>query len=188
MATTPRLGRWQPHTADERLDRIESLAMINQLAVRYALSLDSRNMDALVDLFVADVRVGKTETGRAALHRWYSVAMREPKTSVHLVANHIVDFDDADHAHGIVYCHDELERPEQGNWETGKLQYWDTYVRVDGEWYFQRRKFHRWYLTDPRVGPQVGGGVNDGSDPLRAGVLPDSFPTWAPFWAASAAE
>ena len=28
------------------------------------------------------------------------------------------------------------------------LQYWDSYVRVEGEWCFQRRRFHRWYIVD----------------------------------------
>ena len=28
------------------------------------------------------------------------------------------------------------------------LQYHDTYLRVDGEWAFERRRFHRWYQVD----------------------------------------
>ena len=59
-----RLGTWKPATPEERLDRMESLADIRQLPYRYALALDSRDMDALVDLFVPDVRVGRDETGR----------------------------------------------------------------------------------------------------------------------------
>ena len=43
-----RLGPWQPTTVEERLDRMESLAAIRQLAFRYALCLDTRDMDALV--------------------------------------------------------------------------------------------------------------------------------------------
>ncbi|MGW0424732.1 hypothetical protein [Streptomyces sp. NPDC003015] len=62
------------------------------------------------------------------------------------------------------------------------MQYWDDYLRVDGEWCFRRRKFHRWYLTDALSRPAHGTGVNDGSDPLGARPLPESFPTWAPYW------
>ena len=40
-----------------------------------------------------------------------SVPSAVPRASVHMTANHVIDFDDADHARGIVYCHDELERP-----------------------------------------------------------------------------
>jgi hypothetical protein len=96
---------------EERLDRMESLAAIQQLPVRYAMSLDSRDMDTLVGLFVPDVRVGRDASGREALKAWFTPTMQVMRTSIHLVANHIVDFDDADHAGGVVYCHDELECP-----------------------------------------------------------------------------
>ena len=177
-----RLGPWRPNTADERLDRMESLANIRQLPYRYAVALDSRDMDAMVELFVPDVAVGKDQRGRDALKAYFDRIMRLPRTSVHFVGNHVVDFLDADHARGIVYCHDELERPATGKWEIGKLQYWDDYVRVDGEWCFARRKFHRWYIVDALERPAHGAGVNDGTDPLWAGQLPDAFPSWQRFW------
>jgi hypothetical protein len=177
-----RLGSWRPTTTEERLDRLESLAEIQQLPVRYALALDSRDMDALVGLFLPDVQVGRDERGRDALKAWFTRTMREMRTSVHLVANHVIELDDADHAHGIVYCHDELEWPDRGEWENGKLQYWDSYERVGGEWCFARRRFHRWYMVDALTRPSVGAGVGDGADALTTGRLPDAFPTWAAFW------
>jgi len=177
-----RLGTWQPASIEERLDRIESLAAIKQLPPRYALALDSRDMDALVALFAPDVRVGKTQSGRDALHSWFTEAMKHPRTTVHLVANHVVDFQTADLANGVVYCHDELERPLTGEWHVGKLQYWDDYQRIDGEWCFARRRFKRWYLVDALERPAYAAGVNDGRDPLPAGLLPDAFPTWEAFW------
>ena len=177
-----RLGPWQPTTTEERLDRMESLAAIRQLAYRYALCLDSRDMDTLVGLFVADVRVGRDLNGRDALKAWFIDTMRVPRTSVHLVANHIIDFESADLARGVVYCRDELERPATGLWDIGMLQYWDTYVRVDGEWFFQRRKFNRWYMVDALRRPESGAGVNDGDDALTTGLIPEVFPTWKQFW------
>ncbi len=177
-----RLGPWNPSTVEERLDRMESLAAIRQLPHRYGLALDSRNMEALVDLFIPDVRVGRDATGRAALAQWFTAVMQEMRTSVHFIGNHIVDFDDADHARGIVYCRDELERPATEKWDVGTLQYWDTYVRVDGEWYFERRKFHRWYLVDALTRPAHGAGVNDADEPLSTVQLPDAFPSWGVFW------
>jgi len=177
-----RLGTWQPSTVEERLDRMESLAAIKQLPPRYALGLDSRDIDALVALFAPDVRVGRTERGRDALKAWFTDAMKRPRVTVHVVSNHVVDFHDADHASGVVYCHDELERPQTGEWQLGKLQYWDDYERIDGEWCFARRRFHRWYLVDALERPAAGAGVNDGSDPLPAGLLPEAFPTWEVFW------
>lgn len=177
-----RLGPWQPTTLDERLDRMESLAAIQQLAQRYGLALDSRNMDDMVALFVPDVRVGRGETGREALKEWFTRTMSQYGASVHFVGNHVVDFDDADHAHGIVYCHDELERTETERWEQGKLQYWDTYVRVDGEWCFERRQFHRWYIVDALERPARGAGNEDTASVLTTSALPEAFPSWSKFW------
>jgi hypothetical protein len=177
-----RLGSWSPVTLEERIDRMESLAAIRQLPPRYALAIDSRDMDALVALFVPDVQVGRGASGRDSLRAWFTNTMRGPRTSVHLVANHIVDFDDADHAHGVVYCRDELERPERAEWEVGMLQYWDTYERVDGEWCFRRRRFHRWYICDALTRPSHGAGVNVGADSLTTHQLPEAFDTWAAFW------
>lgn len=162
---------------------MESLAAIRQLAYRYALAVDSRDIDSLVALFVPDVQVGRDQRGRAALGAWFGQILRDMRVTVHFVGNHVVDFQDRDHARGVVYCYDELERPETGSWQRGKLQYWDDYVRVEGEWCFGRRRFHRWYLVDATERPAYGAGVNAGFDPLPAGLLPDSFPTWPAFWA-----
>ena len=41
-----------------RIERIEATEQIRQLAARYALALDSRDVDALVALFVPDVTTG----------------------------------------------------------------------------------------------------------------------------------
>ena len=176
-----RLGSWSPVGSEARLDRLESLASIQQLPHRYALAVDSRDIDALVDLFTPDVRVGRDEIGRDALKSWFADILRQPRTSIHFVGNHVIDFDDADHARGIVYCHDELEQPSSGEWELGQLQYWDQYVRVGGEWCFARRKFHRWYIVDALDRPAHGAGV--GTDPLTVRQLPEAFESWARYWA-----
>ena len=52
---------------EKRLDRLESLDEIRQLAAKYSVTLDMRDLDMHVNLFVPDVRVGKEKTGRQAL-------------------------------------------------------------------------------------------------------------------------
>jgi hypothetical protein len=177
-----RLGTWTPRTTDERLDRIESLAEIHHLPARYALALDSRDIATLVTLFPTDVRVGVDRSGRGALHDWFVDAMSRVHTTVHVVANHIVDFESADRARGVVYCRDEVEYPETGEWKVGMVQYHDTYRRTDGEWLFERRRFHRWYQVDALERPAPGAGIDPGSDPITTSRLPEAFPTWAGFW------
>jgi hypothetical protein len=178
-----RIGTWAPSTAEERLDRLESLAQIRQLPQRYALAVDSRNMDALVALFVPDVRVGRDDVGRDALRAWFVASLSRMRTSIHFVGNHIIDFDDADHAHGIVYCRDELEWPDLGEWHVGVLQYWDTYLRVDGEWCFERRKFNRWYIVDALSRPSHGAVDETSASRLTTHQLPEVFESWGRFWA-----
>ncbi len=177
-----RLGTWEPASTEERLDRMESLSAIEQLPRRYALCLDSRDMDALMELFVPDVRVGRDEHGRDALKEWFVATMSQMRTSIHITANHVIDFDDADRAHGVVYCFDQLERPVTGEWDQGHLQYHDSYVRRDGDWFFQRRKFHRWYICDALTRPANGLGASDDANGLTTNMLPESFDSWQPFW------
>jgi len=177
-----RLGTWAPSTIEERVDRVESLAEIRQLAVRYALALDSRDIAMLVTLFPADVRVGADNSGRDALYAWFVDSMSKVRTTIHIVANHIVDFESRDRARGIVYCRDEVEYPETGEWHIGMLQYHDTYRRADGEWVFERRKFNRWYQVDALARPAPGAGIEPGIDPISTSRLPEAFPTWARFW------
>ena len=54
----------------DRLDRLESLDEIRQLAAKYALSLDMRDLDAHVNLFANDIRVSRHQVGRAHLKQW----------------------------------------------------------------------------------------------------------------------
>jgi hypothetical protein len=161
---------------------LESLAEIRQLPSRYALAVDSRDVDGLVSLFVPDVRVGRDARGRDALRAWFVQSLSRFRTSVHFVGNHVIDFDDADHAHGIVYCRDELDFPDLGEWRVGVIQYWDTYVRVDGDWCIERRKFHRWYMVDALTRPSHGVDVNAKGMTLSSHQLPEAFDSWARFW------
>jgi len=48
-----------------RIDRLEALDEIRQLAAKYSLSLDMRDLDAHVNLFAADIRVSRELTGRS---------------------------------------------------------------------------------------------------------------------------
>jgi SnoaL-like domain len=177
-----RLGAWRPGTTEERLDRMESYAAIQQIASRYARFLDARDMAGVASLFSPTVRVGANASGREALAAWMTPVMSAMRTSVHFVANHVIDFHDADHASGVVYCRDELEQPEIGEWHIGAIQYWDDYERIDGEWCFVRRRLHRWYLVDALARPGHGAGVNSLGAMFHERQLPDAYPSWALFW------
>jgi hypothetical protein len=69
------------------------------------------------------------------------------------------------------------------DWFVMMIQYWDTYERVDGQWYFRRRKEKVWYGIDQR--PSPGGALMDrwpGREP-KVAALPAEWPSWTAFWA-----
>jgi len=165
-----------------RLDRLESLDEIRQLAGKYALALDMRDLDALCGLFPADVRVSRDESGRAALREWFDATLRERFTgTAHVTGNHIIEFDDQDHAHGVVYSRNEHEHGD--DWVYMTMMYWDDYERIDGHWLFRRRLPLYWYATDLRR-PPIGEKKLRWPDrePYEGGFH-DLWPTWAEFWA-----
>jgi hypothetical protein len=175
---------WKPANAEERLTRMEALDEIRQLAHRYALAVDSRDIEGLVALFVSNVRVGRNKSGRAALAEWYGRSLERFGATIHFVGNHVIDVLSPDSASGVVTCRDELETG--GEWQVGMIQYWDEYCREDGQWFFRRRKLHRWYLADALTRPGWGVGVNADDAVIRTSQLPDAWPSWDAFWAARA--
>ena len=60
-----------------RIGRLEATDEIRQLAARYALALDSRDVATLVSLFVEDVSTGEGRTGReASATTWHTSSTR----------------------------------------------------------------------------------------------------------------
>ena len=163
----------------DRLDRIESTLAIQQLPIRYALAVDSRDLDAWTGTFIPDVNMGRLGSGRGVLRDWIEGQVRRFYRSMHQICGHRIEFVDADHATGQLYCRAEHEVAEQ--WIVMAICYFDTYERVDGEWFFARRRELHWYSADVNERPQsVGfdGWHHNQSLP----PLPHAFPSWRLFW------
>ncbi len=62
------------------LERLTARDEIRQLVYRYALAIDSRDIDLLVSLFVPDVRVGREGRGRSwgLGGKWSTTCIAEP--------------------------------------------------------------------------------------------------------------
>jgi hypothetical protein len=164
-----------------RLDAIESRLAIGQLPIRYALAVDSRDVDAWVSLFVPDVQVGRDAFGREALRAHIEPLLRTFRRSVHQICGHRVELDpsDPDRASGATYCRAEHEVDDR--WVVMAICYRDDYQRVDGQWLFRRRREQHWYAADIAEHPQAVGfdSWHNGAPP----ALPEAFPTWSAFWA-----
>ena len=164
----------------DALDRLIAHDEIHQLASRYAVAVDSRDLDALVALFVDDVRVGRGAVGRDALRESFQVSLSAVGVTVLDVGTHQIDLSGPDDATGLVYCHGQVADGDR--WIHQQILYRDTYARRDGHWLFVRRVHELWYgraaARNPLDQPPADW-------PARAdgrGTVPGSFPTWDAFW------
>ncbi|MCL5041320.1 MAG: nuclear transport factor 2 family protein [Gammaproteobacteria bacterium] len=168
-------------TFAQRLDRLESIEAIRQLAGKYSLSLDMRDLNAHVNLFAPDIRVGRDKVGRAHLKAWVDDTLRHQFTGTsHHLGQHIIEFADPDNAIGVVYSKNEHEAGAE--WVIMQMLYWDDYQRIDGQWYFRRRLPCYWYATDLNK-PPIGEMKMrwPGREPYH-GTFHDLFPSWNSFW------
>jgi len=165
-----------------RIDRLESIEEIRMLAAKYALSLDMRDVDAHVNLFAPDIRVGRERVGRAHLKVWVDAMLREQFTGTsHHLGGHIIEFIGSDKAHGVVYSKNEHETADE--WVIMQMLYWDDYERIGGRWYFRRRLPCSLYATDLNKPPLGKLKMRwPGREPYE-GTWHDLWPSWRQFWA-----
>ena len=75
----------------DALDALIARDEIRQLAFRYAVAVDGKDLDAVAVLFVPDVDNGRFGPGREGVRRYYDTSLRNFHCSMHLVANHVID-------------------------------------------------------------------------------------------------
>lgn len=149
---------------------------IRQLASRYAVTLNHRDLEALSRLFVADVRIGRELVGRAALRENMATQLADGHRTILQVTNHVIDVLDADHATGVVGTRGEIERGDE--WVIQVIEYHDIYERREGHWLFSRRRHHLWYGADMLTRPNVLPDANWPQSQTGKGVLPEIMPSW----------
>ncbi len=169
-----------PDATGSPVDRCVAFEEIRQLAARYALAIDQRDLDTLVDLFVPDVRVGTDRTGHDALRAEFTTSLRAIGVSILQVGTHVIDLVDHDAATGIVYCTAEIQDGER--WIRQAIAYDDTYRRVNGSWRFVRRIHRLFYGINTATRPLDQGPANWPEHPDGVGTLPEAWPTWRAFW------
>jgi ketosteroid isomerase-like protein len=170
---------------EKRLERVEAQLAIQQLPARYAVAVDSRDLDAWVSLFIPDVDCGSYGKGREALKRFIDPAVRTFYRSIHQICGHCIEVIDSDHATGTVYCRAEHEAG--GKWVVMAICYFDTYERRDGRWYFARRSEKHWYSCDVLERPGEPQLQNWAAWSDRKPTLPQHFASWKSFWEGTAA-
>jgi len=168
------------------IERLLAYEEIRQLASRYAVATDRRDIDALVALFVDDVRVGRDTYGRDALRANLANQLRDIGVSILNVGTHQIDLAGADNATGHVYCKAEIQDGDR--WIHQAIRYDDTYARRDGRWLFVRRKHLLFYGADVGVNPLTLAPANWPEHHDGIGSIPYSDPTWQSFWGSAPAS
>ncbi|MFD6161008.1 nuclear transport factor 2 family protein [Nocardia sp. NPDC060256] len=123
-------------------DRLE----IQDLVVAYATAIDSRDFEALGEIFVEDAYLDLTAFGGIAgklgeMQEWLAQSLAQFPAFQHLVANSDIRID-GDRATGRVMCLNSIAMPvEGGDPRIAQLGMWylDEYVRTPQGWRIARR-------------------------------------------------
>jgi len=163
----------------DELERLAAYEAIRQLASHYAVLMDSRDLDALVELFVDDVRVGRDVRGRAALRESFDGSLRAIGVSILNIGTHAITLVDDDHATGVVYCKGEIQDGDR--WIHQAIVYTDTYERRDGRWLFVRRIHELFYGAEAPLNPMALPPADWPAHHDGRGTLPERWESWQRF-------
>jgi ketosteroid isomerase-like protein len=162
------------------MERVIARDEIRQLAFRYALATDARDLDALVELFVEDVQVGGDRVGRDALRASFKEQLRAVGVTILFVGNHLIDFEGEENALGHVYCKAEIQDGER--WIKQAILYRDRYRCCQGQWYFVRRLHRLWYGVEASTSPLAQAPARWPENHAGRGTLPEEWESWGKFW------
>ncbi|MCK9250746.1 MAG: nuclear transport factor 2 family protein [Solirubrobacteraceae bacterium] len=171
----------------DRVEQLWAIHEIQQLAYRYAYAFDSRDLEMLHALWDRDAPVLPYPditytTVREDFDQWlYGLGV-----SVLNVGNHIIEIDDADHAHGTVYCRVEMEL--EGEFVDQSILYQDRYVRRDDRWLFHVRRHLLWYGAPRPANPLELPDANWPASPVGRGTLPGDLESFQAFQRIKAAR
>jgi hypothetical protein len=98
----------------------------------------------MADLFSPNARFGEHGNGPAGLRALMTDSLSGSLFAVILVANHLIEVQDDDHATGQVWAHCYAQTRADG-FVDQLIQYQDRYERVDGRWLFAHRRHRLWY-------------------------------------------
>ena len=179
-----------PDDVHAAVRRLWDIQQIRDLAHRYAVGVDQRDLDALVALYVDDVRAarlpdGTLLTGHAALKDTFDESLRAIGVSILFVGNHVIDFEEdaggsPDRARGIVYCRGLIQDGDRVVEQA--IQYRDVYERRDGRWLFVRRVHVLWWGVETAERPYAQRPANWPEHHDGLGTVPYAVPRWPAVW------
>lgn len=117
---------------------------IQDLTNRYALYVDTKQLDRLIGLFWLDAVFDESALGagpfhgQTAIREYFQVALPSVSELMHITSNLVIDFDAASEARGISTLFFEGRDP-MGTMQRLKGYFHDIYRQNSGQWRFQSR-------------------------------------------------
>jgi hypothetical protein len=133
---------------EEISDRLE----INELVVRYAYAIDTRDWAALDTIFTPDAHIDFTATGGEAgelpaIKRFLEGALPFFTGTQHVMAATILRFDGDDRATGTTMCHNPMIYDSDGHEHVLQIGLWydDVFLRTGDGWRITQRQQRQLY-------------------------------------------
>jgi hypothetical protein len=154
---------------------------IRQLPYHYAAAIESRDIDAMADLFSPHARFGEHGDGPNGLRQLMTRSLDGSVFAVILVANHIIEFEGSERASGQVWALCYAHTQADGFIEQ-LIKYEDRYERHDGRWLFLHRKHRLWYGVGHRESPLRQPAANWPESQVGVGDIPLADPVFCDWW------
>ncbi|WP_232007267.1 nuclear transport factor 2 family protein [Mycobacterium intermedium] len=148
---------------------------IRQLAYRYAAAIETRDVEAMADLFVPHARFGEYGGGRDGLRLLMTRSLEESVFAVILVANHLIELDGEDRGHGQVWAQCFAQTRSEGFVEQ-LIRYDDRYEKHAGRWCFLHRRHRLYYGARRETSPLTQRAAGWPANQIGVGDLPLSDP------------
>jgi SnoaL-like domain len=160
------------------IDRLEAIGAIQKLPLSYSVAIEHRDVDAMAALFSPNAHFGPYGVGRSGLRALMSASMATSIFAVILVANHLVEMDGDDQAHGEVWARCYAQN-DPGEYVEQLIKYEDSYERIEGRWLFLRRRHRLWFGLPADPSPLDQAEANWPQRQVGVGDVPLADPVFA---------
>jgi hypothetical protein len=168
---------------ESRLTTVEDQLAIRDLTSRYNFVIDNRDLASARLLFTENASFGSKDgamraTGIDAILKQFESRFSVLGATNHFAHDHVIWFESASRARGMMSVHAEVWRKEQPM--IAALRYEDVYEKGNGLWRFAERLLSFFYYLNVKDYPAAMGRLerNMASDTPVAANYPEQLPTY----------
>lgn len=176
-----------PLTLEQRIQRLEDRAALDELIGRYSIARDTRDLAGLIGFFTPDAefhRAGAVVRGREEITAFFEKSMERYSTTLHTVHTRNYDWVSDDEVHGVVNGHAELAL--DGRLVVAATRYDDVYARHGGQWLIKIRSLRFMYASPiEELGTLWSNDqrIRWPGQPPQTADYPEKLPSWSSWMA-----